>query len=910
MSCTGAGCECGCCAGVTAVTPYAVFNRPGLSALAWRVGRHSDFKESMLAGISALPALRPLTTREDDDLSVALIDAWAAALDVLTFYQERIANEGFLRTATERRSLQELAREIGYEPRPGVAASVWLAFTLDDSPGSPAEVVIPARTRALSLPKADEVPEPFETAEDLTARPEWNALRAQTSRRQALAGAETYYLQGTETGLVPGSPLLVMIAGTNSLRKVVTVEPDADAGWTTVSLAPVSPASPSNHPENTENAKTMGTVGTFSASFSTGRQALIGDSVTASLAGQTWRAADFRALAEARGWSLDILSVTLPQLLEPAADSTSGIYALRVTAAGFGYNAPLFKTLPTPPVISPPAAWPNDWDNPPIAIGTKSDGNPYGTVTPVLLLDSVYPGIVAESWIVLSSPDVADPEFRQVLTSDEVFATDFAISAKVTRLVLKETGDLPKFPLRTTTVFALSDPLALAAKPVTDLTDPISAGDSQIDLAGLELGLDAGRSLILTGERKDLPGVIQSELVVLADVFHNFGEGFTSLALTRGLENSWRRATVTLNANVVLANHGETVTEVMGSGDAAQPFQRFALQEGPLTWISAPVASGAESTLELRVDDVLWHEAPNLYGLGPGDREYTLRQDDAGVTRVLFGDGVHGARLHSGTDNITAVYQKGIGLAGLVDAGRISLLETQPLGVSEVINPLPSTGAADREAAADIRVNAPLTVLTLDRIVSLSDHEDFARSFSGIAKAAAVWVLDGCVRVVHVTVAAANGGAVAAGSELSNNLLTAMRRLRDPFQPLRVDTYEPLTFNLTINVLVDPDFRPDLVLPAVESALRQTFSFAARDFAQGVALSEVMAVAQNVDGVVAVDVDALYFSQDGTEMPTLQARLPALPARALPGGGVAPAQHLSLASQGLKLGIMKTPRTI
>jgi hypothetical protein len=888
------------------VTPYAVFNRPGLSALAWRVGRHSDFKESMLAGISALPALRPLTTREDDDLSVALIDAWAAALDVLTFYQERIANEGFLRTATERRSLQELAREIGYEPRPGVAASVWLAFTLDDSPGSPREVIIPARTRALSLPKAAEVPEPFETAADLMARPEWNALRARTSQRQALAAAaDTCYLQGTETGLAPGSRLLVRLAGTKSLRKVVTVEPDAGAGWTAVSLAQESPASPPNQSGNNGNTEN-GNVGTFTASFATGRQALIGDSITASLAGHTWRAADFRALAEARGWSLDTLSAALPQLLKPAADSTSGIYALRATAAGFGHNAPLFKTLPKPPVTSPPAAWPTDWDVPPIAIGKKSDGTSYGTVTPVLLLDSVYPGIVAGSWVVLSSPDVAAPEFRQVMTSDEVFATDFAISAKVTRLVLKETGDLPKFPLRTTTVFALSEPLALSAEPVTG---KISSGASTIDLEGLELGLDAGRSLILTGERDDLPGVIQSELVVLADVFHNFGEGFTSLILTRGLGNTWRRETVTLNANVGLANHGETVTEVMGSGDAARPFQRFALQEGPLTWISAPVASGAESSLAVRVDDVLWHEAPNLFGLGPGDREYMLRQDDAGVTRVLFGDGVHGARLHSGTDNVTAVYQKGIGLAGLVDAGQISLLETQPLGVSEVINPLPSAGAADREAAADIRANSPLTVLTLDRIVSLSDHEDFARSFSGIAKAAAIWVLDGGVRVVHVTVAAANGGAVPAGSELSNNLLTAMRRLRDPFQPLRIDTYEPLTFNLAINVLVDPDFRPDLVLPAVESALRQTFSFAARDFAQGVALSEVMAVAQKVDGVVAVDVDAFYLSQDGTEKPTLKVRLPALPARALPGGGVAPAQHLSLASQGLKLGLLETPKT-
>ena len=186
MSCTGPGCECGCCEGVTAVTPYAVFNRPGLRALAWRVGRHSDFKESMLARISALPALRPLTTREDDDLSVALMDAWAAALDVLTFYQERIANEGFLRTAAERPSIRELANEIGYRLAPGAAACAYLAFELETAEGAPSEVTIGAGVKVQSLPGPGEHPQTFETIEEIEARPEWNALQPQATKTQLL----------------------------------------------------------------------------------------------------------------------------------------------------------------------------------------------------------------------------------------------------------------------------------------------------------------------------------------------------------------------------------------------------------------------------------------------------------------------------------------------------------------------------------------------------------------------------------------------------------------------------------------------------------------------------------------------------------------------------------------------------
>src|SRR4029077_14683284 len=99
--------DCGCCAGTEIDTPGAKFNGPGLPAIAYRVGRHSDFETTLLARLSStdFPALAALTTRGDDDYTIALCDAFATMADVLTFYQERIANESYLRTATERRSV-------------------------------------------------------------------------------------------------------------------------------------------------------------------------------------------------------------------------------------------------------------------------------------------------------------------------------------------------------------------------------------------------------------------------------------------------------------------------------------------------------------------------------------------------------------------------------------------------------------------------------------------------------------------------------------------------------------------------------------------------------------------------------------------------------------------------------------
>ena len=149
--------DCGCCEGISVETPVPVYNRPGLTALAYRVGTHTQFKQTLLARLSGSgqPALRGLNTREDDDFSIALLDAWATVADVLTFYQERIANEAYLRTATERFSLLELARLIGYELRPGVAASVYLAFTLEDPPGALASATRRQRTRRAAADTID-----------------------------------------------------------------------------------------------------------------------------------------------------------------------------------------------------------------------------------------------------------------------------------------------------------------------------------------------------------------------------------------------------------------------------------------------------------------------------------------------------------------------------------------------------------------------------------------------------------------------------------------------------------------------------------------------------------------------------------------------------------------------------------
>jgi hypothetical protein len=205
----------------SAHTPAEVYNRPGLPHIQYRRGTHARFKQTMLARLprqtvkdeeteAGTQPLKTLTTREDDDVTVALLDVLATMADVLTFYQERIAQEAYLRTATERTSIVQLARLIGYDLKPGLAASTYLAFSVDDAPGSPGKVTIPVRTPAQNIPKApDKLPQTFETVEEISARAAWNELQPRMTQAQTVSlPAGKLYLQGASLNLKTGDLLL------------------------------------------------------------------------------------------------------------------------------------------------------------------------------------------------------------------------------------------------------------------------------------------------------------------------------------------------------------------------------------------------------------------------------------------------------------------------------------------------------------------------------------------------------------------------------------------------------------------------------------------------------------------------------------------------------------------------------
>jgi len=877
-------------------------NRPGLDALAYRIGTHSTFLETMEARLSSrdFPALGGLTTRDGADPSIALLDAWAVVGDVLTFYQERIANEGYLRTATERRSVLELARLVGYAPRPGVASSVHLAYLLDEkpkpaiAPGSPVtpvstsedepETVVPAGARVQSVPGGPgETQQTFETSEDITARAAWNSLQVRLTRPQtfetfAQSDPQALYLKGIATQLKVNDPLLIGSGGTPQLYRVrgVETDPTRDRTRVTVELwlgGAAKTQSPA--PGITGLSNVLDTLGKPPLAQPRNSRGLDRD-VT-------------RLLAPGSDLKARLLSVARPELRAslyrawanvPAAPAPMlEVYALRARAAVFGNNAPV-KVLSAKPtddgtVVFSTTEWPL----------AKSDlqGVAHPTEDPLVVwLDAAYPQIASQSWIVLLRPAAAKSVNQLVITRVDATAeqsrADYGIAAKVTRAALaKPWLDLEGgakgenrdtfATIRGTAVFAQSELLELVEEPIAL---PVDGGE--LELAGLYDGLQPGRWLIVSGERVDVgplddkgnvavpvAGVPAAELAMVAGVSQDVSRRVmstggnekdvplpgerthTTITLATPLAYRYKRDTLTIYGNVAHATHGETRFEVLGGGNAAKALQSFTLKQPPLTWISAPTPSGIDSTLTVRVNDVRWHLAESLAGLGPADRSYILRTDDGGQTTVVFGNGERGARLPTGSENVRAVYRSGIGRAGNVAAGRISQLATRPLGVKGVTNPLPASGGADRESRDQARRNAPLALLALDRLVSVQDYEDFTRTFAGVGKASAVPLSDGRVRLVHVTLAGEDDIPIRPDSDLLLNLEAALRKFGDPLQPLRLAVRQRAFLVVQAEVRLLPDYLWEAVEPKIRAAMLDAFGFTRRGLGQDALLSEVYA---------------------------------------------------------------------
>lgn len=985
---------CGCCGDEKKAAGQ--YNPPCRESLNYRLKVHSTFFKDMISRLSEKQSpyengtenspLIGLCTRKRDDPTIALLDAWAAVGDVLTFYQERICNEGFIRTAKEHRSVVELSRSIGYELSPGSAASTCLSFTVEDTDGAPEMVTVLKGTKVESIPGPGELPQVFETVSELTARSAWNDIRPRLSRPQPLdPQAPRVYIQGLDSNLKTGDFILFVESKSAVAavpKRVMSVVQDAKLNRTAIEL---------NNPEKNEQREKIISkelnINEMSERDSLEQMELNQDNVRKVLmSGRAWTENQLAAKLSLAGWaSLPVArhlekikgrpvegrdrvrekaafvspgSLTESQASEAAAsgqdlNALPGLYVFKERISPFGHNAPRWDSLPDNlrfrTFYGPMPPYPNSWDGqdepsittdsqhadypdahlflerslPEVVPGDwmlivgraeeeqpvdslngtfqadlsrkdmdvslsgtiedasgsakafidaqttgivrgKAEGRPEGTIYGVLKTNEDQGGKAS------GSKDVLAEAYMAAGTVERTVA-DYSLTAKATGITLKgpEGKDarelLKKFKVRNTTILAVSRSLQLADILIDD---PIVKGTVSLELNGSVRNLQKGQLLTISGERQDLEGVSAWEVIALSgEAVHV--DGFTTIYFQPGLENSYRRETVTINANVVYADHGETASEVLGSGIGTASNQEFILKRKPLTYVSAFTPTGRKAEIKVAVDSVEWKESAGFLVEEDIREKYIIRIDHDNRAHIIFGDGEKGARLPTGVENVAAEYRSGIGRSGMLAAGKLTLLKNRPQGIRGVTNPLQATGGEEPEDMEQARKSALLQALHVDRIVSLSDYENFALNYPGIGKVQAVILQIGQKKLVHITAATALPAANAevdglarytlkSTSKLCADLNGAILSAADPAIAFIVNTYEPLFFNLSAKVQIDQRYKKQSVFQQIQGRLELAFSFYQRDFSQPAASSEVIGIIQGIEGVAAVKVDKFY----------------------------------------------------
>lgn len=1035
---------CGCCEPPVALTPALVTNRPGLTAIAYRIGTFAAFREAMLEAIAQAPALSGLTTRQSDDPAITLLDLWAAVADVLTFYQERIANEAFLRTARERDSVLRLARLLDYHLRPGIAAITRLAFTVDDG----ATVRIPVGLKVMSVPGQDEKPQFFETVEKIVADARLNRVRVfpvPTPFNPFAQGRAAATLVSGPSPLGQGDKL-VFFEASRVEEKTVASLTETDMGKQLGWAPPVQASA--WHPETTHAAKYTRVLRFFGYNAPKSYQRFVPrDTPPQNYLYDKWETFNAGSAGypvnfpqEASEYPLDaryeelkpgtkllvqtgedpepVRLVTVTEVLQapstfgPLQDTVTHVTVTRVirsapAASSWGVNrldvfarggedtclhlwhdvrwhnweslggritsAPaavswgpnridvfargrnqglwhkwwngttwsgwehLGGILTSGPAVSSwvanrldvfvrgldRALWHRSWDgtswsswellggvltSAPAAVSRAPNridvfsrradealwhrwydgawhdwqsldgqlaGAPAVSSWGANRLDVFARGmddtLVHTSWDGTGWSDWES--LGGVLTSDpaavswgpnriDVFArgTDLGLHHKAwngtswSGWEALGTGMGQIQDRRRVRIYQLESP-ELTFRPY-GYADKISGGRVTVPLEKLET-IEKGRAILLKDDRAG-----PSLAVVTGTGTLTAGDGDEADHLAIDFEPEIPKALETASAillgNVVEATHGETVRdEILGDGDAAAAFQRFALRKRPLTYVPSSRSARGESTLRVLINGEKWTEVESLYAQPPTPPVYTARQADDGTTSLQFGDGVTGARLPSGRGNLIATYRQGVGLEGRVKADQLSILLERPVGLKSVTNPAAAEGGADPESLDKARETAPTTVKTFGRAVSLLDFESLATASGEVARAKATWVWRGLEKAVHLTIAGQKGAPFS--DEALRRLHSGLTQQRDPNHTLLLANVCRVPVVLVAKLRVDDRYVRDDVKATARQALLEFFAFERMGFAHPIHLSDIYRVLQDVTGVGAVDIDTLHF---------------------------------------------------
>lgn len=776
-------------------------NLPELSYISYRVGTYVTFRQAVLTPLFTPATPQPLPVEQTlsvngvpvwrtdgaGDLAVMIAEWFAYIADIITFYNERVANQDYLRTADLPESVNNLIALLGYRPRPAIGAVGSLAALLSSGPTfGGRSIVLPQGLQFQSKPTPGQPPQTFELSaatsiggpDQLPATPRPSLVGAVSAPRTlrysayheaqwiekffggsgitTISGESSLLLQGSVSTIDPGALLRLRARdGTNGL-------------WLATVVSSTIGPSPSGSGQQTSLIVTLS--GTPPATLTAATAVLEKANQSIGLWSYFF------------GYSIlnDGINVNLASLARQIEPDDWLLFTASGASDASGDPAP-----PPPPVLVQ-VAFTRDmiWD----ANATGPSTPPYTLPTPYTQL-TLTPATALVGWNKASGVTV---QFGWVSVGVLLNQPFGAWTGAPTSLISASAQAIPSWN----------------AQPIL-LQDATGIG---ITASG-SLGTAGALAL---GELPDPVPSLQPPFLVLPNL----------LPVTRGK---------------TVAN------EVLGSGDATNPAQDFQLSQSPVTYL----AQGATyaSTIQLTVNDLPWTEVASFYGQAPDATVFVTREDNQGNTHVMFGDGLAGARLPTGVNNVVATYRVGAGSAS-PPAGKLTVIAKSYPGLRAVLNPVAVSGGSDPDPPDQIRRYAPRSVLTFERAVSVFDFEALAAQVPGVTRASAVWAWNDTRQRTLVTIYVGDDSGAAAAAT------TALAAAGDPNRPVLVVQATQIPVALTLTLLVTPGMDTSIISAAVATALTDTevglFGAWNMGIGQTVFESQIEAAVLGVSGAVAL----------------------------------------------------------
>jgi hypothetical protein len=685
-------------------------NPPGLPQVAYRAGDFAAFRRALL---SPLPGEQQLVNWAPGpgDLGLQALEWWAYLADILTFYNERIANNDYLGTAVAQQGPSNaagLAALLGYLAPPAITATGVVA-AIRGASGQDGPLVIPAGLQIASTPTANVPAQLFEVTAGRTFTGPSDAViglpadpalfRPGTGTEPAGGATQQAVLLAGKVAVSPGD-LLVLVNrgwdGSTADWAVTTAQSAASetdpgggantrltlssAGWHGLAAGP--PASPPLAADyQLQRAPTTAPLWTMGAGV--GGQLATG---TAS---------------PPPGPAPQTLTVPLATLVRSLSPGDNVLFTGSTGGAAPRPVQLLARLTGSTEQVTRLAA-------------TAAPGAKAGTSPDVFISHTFLTVRTAGA-----DSDVA--ALRSVLGTT-------ALGGIVLRYGFRDVGTLIPAPAAT-----------LAQLPATVTIPPgLPLPDGPVALQ------DANGTGLLVTAAAGAPG---TATLTPADG----GTGMLSPALA---------VPVRLLANLVPVSRGTTVAaETLGDGDPAAAGQAFTLQHSPLIYLP-PAEPGGDpvSTLTVSVNKIPWGEAPTFSGQTSTAAVYLVSQLADGTVQVQFGDGVNGARLPLGTGNVTATYRYGSPAPPPPAGSLATVLQPQP-NLGSVLNPVDITPGTQPETAGQTAAAAPATVVLLPGatsasppLISLGDSERLAATVAGVTRVRAYWTWDQELSCPAVTV--------------------------------------------------------------------------------------------------------------------------------------------------------------